>query len=99
LATLLEGEQQDYQAVRRTFKQRLQVVKKLLGTDYPLIASRTKKEEKTEIHWGDETGVQTGANRVRDFSSKGEKPVINLVTKKVHVGIISALLTRVKRGL
>ena len=29
------------------------------------------KQEKAEIHWGDETGLQTGANRVRGLCTKG----------------------------
>jgi len=66
------------------------VVKKCLETDYPLIASRAK-EEGAAIHWGDETGIQTGANRVRGFAPKGEAPVIRLVAKKSHVSMISAI--------
>jgi transposase len=58
-------------------------------TDYPLIAFRAK-EEKAEIHWGDETGIQTGTNRVRGFAPKGEEPVINLVARKSHVSMISS---------
>jgi len=54
------------------------------------------KEEKAEIHWGDETGVQTGANRVRGFAPKGEKPVVNLVVKKSHVSMISSITNQGK---
>ena len=76
--------------VKRAYEQNSEVVKKWLETDYPLIASRAKKEE-AEIHWGDETGIQTGANRVRGFAPKGETPVIRLVAKKSHVSMISAI--------
>ncbi len=76
--------------VKRAYEQSPQAVKKWLDTDYPVIASRAKLE-KAEIYWGDETGIQTGANRVRGFAPKGETPVVRLVAKKSHVGMISAI--------
>ena len=76
--------------VKRAYEQSSEKVKKWLETDYPLIVSRAK-EEKAEIHWGDETGIQTGANRVRGFAPKGETPVIRMVAKKSHVSMISAI--------
>jgi hypothetical protein len=57
--------------VKRAYEQSSQAVQKWLERDYPVIFSRAK-QEKTEIHWGDETGIQTGANRVRGFAPKGE---------------------------
>jgi transposase len=81
--------------VKRAYEQSSQAVKKWLDEDYPLIARRAK-EEKAEIHWGDETGIQTGANRVRGFAPKGEKPVVNLVVKKSHVSMISSITNQGK---
>ena len=81
--------------VKRAYEQSSEAVKKWLKTDYPLIASRAK-EEKAEIHWGDETGIQTGANRVRGFAPKGEKPIVNVVVKKSHVSMISAITNQGK---
>lgn len=81
--------------VKRAYEQSSEVVKKWLTTDYPLIALRAK-EEKAEIHWCDETGVQTGANRVRGFAPKGEKPVVSLVAKKSHISMISAITNQGK---
>ena len=81
--------------VKRAYEQSSEAVKKWLKTDYPLIASRVK-EEKAEIHWGDETGIQTGANRVRGFAPKGEKPIVNVVVKKSHVSMISAITNQGK---
>ena len=40
---------------------------------------------------GEETGIQTGANRVRGFVPKGETPVIRLVAKQSHVSMISTI--------
>lgn len=81
--------------VKRAYEQSSQAVKKWLDDDYPLLARRAK-EEKAEIHWGDETGVQTGANRVRGFAPKEEKPVVKLVVKKSHVSMISSITNQGK---
>lgn len=81
--------------VKRAYEQSSEAVKNWLKTDYPFIASRAK-EEKAEIHWGDETGIQTGANRVRGFALKGEKPIVNVVAKKSHVSMISAITNQGK---
>jgi len=56
----------------------------------------SSKKEKAEIHWGDETGVQMGANRVRGFAPRGETPVIRMVAQKSHVSMISAITNQGK---
>ena len=61
-------------------------VAKWLITDYPAIAARAKLE-KAEIHWGDETGLQTGANVEKGYSPKGKTPVIRQ-TAKIHAAAI-----------
>jgi transposase len=76
--------------VKRSYEQRSEVVQKWLKADYPAIAARAK-QEKAEIYWGDETGIQTGANRVRGFAPKGQKPEVRLVAKKSHISMISAI--------
>jgi transposase len=81
--------------IKRAYEQSSEAVKKWLNTDYPAIASRAK-QEKAEIHWGDETGVQTGANRVRGFAPKGQTPVVRLVAKKSHVSMLSAITNQGK---
>jgi transposase len=81
--------------IKRAYEQSTQAVRKWLDTDYPVIASRAK-QEKAEIHWGDETGVQTGANRVRGFAPKGQTPVVRLVAKKSHISMLSAITNQGK---
>ena len=76
--------------IKRAYEQSSQAVKKWLETDYPAIASRAR-QEKAEIHWGDETGIQTGANLVRGFAPKGETPIIRTVAKRAHIAMISAI--------
>jgi transposase len=58
--------------------------------EYPAIAKRAK-QEKAEIYWGDETGIQTGANVEKGFSPKGKTPVIRLSARKDRVNMISAI--------
>lgn len=76
--------------VKRAYEQSSQAVKKWLETDYPAIVSRAR-QEKAEIHWGDETGIQTGANLVRGFAPKGQAPVVRLVAKRSRISMISAI--------
>jgi transposase len=81
--------------IKRAYEQSPEAVKEWMDTDYPLIASRAK-QEKAEIHWGDETGIQTGANRVRGFAPKGHTPVVRLVAKKSHISMLSAITNQGK---
>ncbi len=76
--------------IKRAYEQSSEAVQKWMERDYPMIFSRAK-DEKAEIHWGDETGIQSGANRVRGFAPKGETPVIRMVAKKSHISMISAI--------
>ena len=59
--------------VKRAKEQNTEAVNRWLKIEYPLIAGRAK-EEKAEIYWGDETGIQNEANRVRGYSPRGTSP-------------------------
>ena len=72
------------------YEQRPEAVKEWLEKDYPAIAARAKKE-KGEIHWGDETGIQTDAYNERGYSPSGKTPVVRLQAKKSRVNMISAI--------
>ena len=76
--------------VKRAYEQNPQAVKQWLETEYPILMSRAKKE-KAVIHWGDETGLQTDAYRVRGFAPQGKTPVVRLPAKKSSVNMISAI--------
>ena len=77
--------------IKRAYEQSSQAVKQWLDKDYPVIAARAK-QEKAEIHWGDETG----ANIVRGFSPKGQTPVVGMVAQKSHVSMLSAITNQGK---
>ncbi|MDR2067441.1 MAG: hypothetical protein LBP41_00420 [Holosporaceae bacterium] len=50
------------------------------------------KEEKGEVFWGDETGVQNECNYVRGYAPRGEAPVAKLShNNKYRVNLISAI--------
>lgn len=65
-------------------------VARWLTKDYPAIAKRAK-QEKAEIYWGDETGIQTGANVEKGYSPKGKTPVLRQTAQKHRINMISAI--------
>lgn len=76
--------------VKKATQQNPEAVNHWLSTEYPKIAQRAKKE-KAEIYWGDETGIQNEANRIRGYSPRGTSPVIKINAKKEHISMISAI--------
>lgn len=76
--------------VKRAYEQNTQAVNRWLETQYPAIATQARKEN-AEIHWGDETGVQTDAYRVRGFAPKGNAPVVKLPAQKSSINMISSV--------
>ena len=76
--------------VKRAQEQNSDAVERWLKTEYPKIATMAKKE-KAEIYWGDETGVQNEANRIRGYGPKGRTPVLRVRAKKAHISMISAI--------
>jgi transposase len=76
--------------VKRAKEQNTAAVEQWLKNEYPKIV-RTAKKEKAEVHWGDETGVQNEANRVRGYGPKGMTPVLKVTAKRAHISMISAI--------
>lgn len=80
---------------KRAYEQNPKAVEQWLENTYPEIAARAKKE-KAEIHWGDETGVQTDAYNAKGFAPKGQTPVVRLNAKKSSISMISAITNQGK---
>ena len=78
---------------KRAYSQDDVQVRSFKEKEYPVIAARAKAEN-AEIYWGDETGVRNTANYERGFSLKGQPPVLQVETKKVHVNMISAITNK-----
>lgn len=76
--------------VKRAKEQSSKAVAQWLKTGYPKIAAQAKKE-KAEIYWGDETGIQNEANRLRGYGPKGVTPILTVTTKRVHISMVSAI--------
>ena len=64
-----------------TQKQSTPAVFKWLLKDFPEIAKRAK-QDKAEIYWGDENGIQTDDNVEYGYSPRGETPVLRQPTKR-----------------
>ena len=80
---------------KRAYEQCPNAVKKWLDSSYPEIAARAKAE-KAEIHWGDETGVQSNAYNAKGFAPKGQTPIIRLNAKKSSINMISSITNKGK---
>jgi len=80
---------------KRAYEQNPKAVQQWLDSAYPEIAAKAK-EEKAEIHWGDETGVQSDAYNAKGFAPKGKTPVVRLNAKKSSINMISAITNQGK---
>lgn len=65
-------------------------VDRFMKEEYPAIAQRAK-EEKAEIYWGDETGIDNQQNRQRGFAPKGQPPVLKVETRPERVNMMAAI--------
>jgi transposase len=81
--------------IKRAYEQNPKAVQQWLETTYPVIAAKAK-EEKAEIHWGDETGVQNDSYYARGFAPKGQTPIVRLNATKSRVNMISSITNRGK---
>lgn len=80
---------------KRAYEQNNKAVQQWLDTSYPEITARAK-QEKAEIHWGDETGVQSDAYNAKGFAPKGKTPIVRLNAKKSSINMISAITNQGK---
>ena len=80
---------------KRAYEQDPEKLKQWLEQGYPEIAVRAK-QEKAEIHWGDETGVNNEAYSVRGFAPKGKTPIVRLPVKRSSINMISSITNQGK---
>lgn len=81
--------------VKRAYEQNPKKLRKWFKQQYPEIATRAKQEE-AEIHWGDETGINNEAYNARGFSPKGKTPIIDLMSRKSSINMISSITNQGK---
>ena len=75
---------------KRAYEQQPKAVQKWLDEEYPKIQVRAK-QEKAEIHWGDETGFRNDHHYGRGYSPKGKTPILRLPAKRVRSNMISTV--------
>lgn len=80
---------------KRAYEQNPKAVQQWLDSAYPVIAARAQ-QEKAEIHWGDETGIQSDAYNAKGFAPKGKTPVVRLNAKKSSINMISSITNQGK---
>lgn len=81
--------------IKQAYEQKPEAVKQWLAKDYPAIADRAK-DEKAEIYWGDETGIQNDAYDAKGYAPKGKTPVVRKHAKKFRVNMVSAITNQGK---
>lgn len=81
--------------LRRAYEQNPVAVQKWLDETYPAIAERAK-QEKAEIHWGDETGLRSDSQHGRSYAPRGKTPVIRLNAKRESMSLISSVTNQGK---
>jgi transposase len=77
--------------IAKNYKQNPEAVRQWLEIEYPSIKARAKNE-KADIYWGDEVGIQNKCNYVRGYAPKGQTPTIRVSTeKKIRINMVSAI--------
>jgi transposase len=81
--------------LKKAYEQRPAEVRKWLDVTYPLVQARAK-QEKAEIHWGDETGVTNELHYGRSYSPVGVTPVAYVQAKRLSTSMISSITNQGK---
>ena len=76
--------------VKFAFERKDEAVKEWLGTTYPEISKRAKREG-ASIYWGDETGLRSSDVRGRGYSVRGKTPVVEATAQYQNISMISAI--------
>ena len=66
-----------------------------LEKEYPSIRERAKAED-AEIHWDDETGLRSDAQRGSGYASKGKTPVVRVSQRRESLSMISTVTNKGK---
>ena len=81
--------------VKRAYEQQPKAVQRWLDEIYPEIRIKSR-QEKAEIHWGDETGFRNDHHYGRGYSPRGKTPVVRLSAKRVSTNMISSITNQGK---
>jgi len=75
---------------RRDYEQQPEAVRAWLEEEYPAVQARAR-EQKADIYWGDETGVNNQDQIGRSYAPRGKTPLRRAMAKKVSSSMISAV--------
>jgi transposase len=78
---------------RRAYQQNPVAVRRWLVEEYPQV-QREAKEERAEIHWGDEMGARSDHQSGRTWGKKGKTPVVGATGQRFRCNVISSLTNR-----
>jgi len=79
--------------LRRAYEQNPEAVKRWLEKDYPAIR-RQARQERAQIHWGDEMGMRSDHQAGRSYGLKGHTPVVPGTGQRFGCNMISAITNR-----
>src|SRR5215469_11634656 len=79
--------------LRRAHEQDPKAVRRWLEQEYPAIREQAK-QEKAEIHWGDEMGLRSQDQRGRSYGRRGHTPVIPGTGQRFGCNLISTITNR-----
>ncbi len=80
---------------KRAYEQNPKAVQRWLDDQYPRIVSKAK-QEKAEIHWGDETGVRNDCQYGRSYAPRGKTPVKDKMAKRISLNMMSTVTNQGK---
>ena len=79
--------------LRRAYEQNPEAVKRWLEEDYPAIR-RQARQERAQIHWGDEMGMRSDHQAGRSYGLKGHTPVVPGTGQRFGCNMISTITNR-----
>jgi transposase len=79
--------------LRRAYEQNPEAVRRWLEKDYPAIR-RQARQERAQIHWGDEMGMRSDHQAGRSYGLKGHTPVVPGTGQRFGCNMISAITNR-----
>ena len=79
--------------LRRAYEQNPEAVRRWLEKDYPAIR-RQARQERAQIHWGDEMGMRSDHQAGRSYGLKGHTPVIPGTGQRFGCNMISTVTNR-----
>jgi len=75
---------------KKAMEQNPEIVANWLEEEYPAIEKKAK-QEKAEINWLDESGIQSTDNRGRSYAKRGKTPSVKISAKRNRANFVSTV--------